>query len=65
MNTIKQLADQCWQYTAEPLYSERSAHWEFDHHKFAQLIVKECAPFVGDLDSTAVKEFFNHFGVEP
>lgn len=39
-------------------------HETFLPRKFAELIVRECAPFVGDLDSTAVKELFNHFGIE-
>lgn len=33
-------------------------------HKFAELIVRECVPFVGDPTSVAVKEMMRHFGVE-
>lgn len=31
--------------------------------KFAKLLVLECAPFVGEVTSPAVKEFLQHFGV--
>ena len=33
--------------------------------RFRQLVVQECAPFVGEHDSPAVKEFLRHFGVKP
>lgn len=39
---IEELADECWVYTDTALYSLRSPHWEFNRHKFAQLIVQEC-----------------------
>jgi len=38
---IEQLAEQCWVHTNEPLFAAKSPHWEFDRHKFAELIVKE------------------------
>jgi len=36
----------------------------FDKKLFAELIVKECASFVGDENSQAVKKMFKHFGIE-
>jgi len=38
----EQLADECWIHTKEPLFGAKSPHWEFDRHKFAELIVREC-----------------------
>jgi len=46
---IKELAERCWTHTNEPLYSERSPHWEFDRNKFAELIVRECIKIVEDV----------------
>ena len=40
---IEQLAEQCWVHTKVPLFGAKSPHWEFDRHKFAELIVRECA----------------------
>ena len=36
----------------------------FDKKLFAELIVLECAPFVGDENSQAVRQMFEHFGIE-
>jgi hypothetical protein len=35
--------------------------WE---KKFAELIVRECVSFVGDLNSQKAKEMLEHFGVK-
>ena len=43
---IEQLAEQCWTHTNEPLFGAKSPHWEFDRHKFAELIVRECIAIV-------------------
>lgn len=43
---IEQLAEQCWVHTNEPLFAAKSPHWEFDRHKFAELIVRECIAIV-------------------
>lgn len=43
---IEQLAEQCWVHTNEPLFGAKSPHWEFDRHKFAELIVRECIAIV-------------------
>ena len=32
--------------------------------KFAELIVRECAPFIGDKDSQRVHDMLKHFGVK-
>lgn len=36
----------------------------FDREKFAELILLECIPFVGDPTSEAVQKMMKHFGVE-
>lgn len=53
---IDQLAEQCWTRTNVPLYSEksRSPHWEFDRHKFAQLMIQECVKCIEDTDNDRV-----------
>lgn len=43
---IEKLAEQCWIHTDEPLFAAKSPHWEFDRHKFAELIVRECLEIV-------------------
>ena len=43
---IEQLAEQCWVHTNEPLFGAKSPHWEFDRHKFAELIVRDCIVIV-------------------
>ena len=43
---IEQLAEQCWVHTNEPLFGAKSPHWEFDRHKFAELIVRDCIAIV-------------------
>ena len=61
---IEQLAEQCWVYTNEPLFSVKSPHWEFDRQKFAELIVKECIQNIRDnmeyakVDTDGDKELF-------
>ena len=65
---IEQLAEQCWIYTDEPLFSVRSPHWEFDRQKFAELIVRECVEVVKWTPSqfpndVYVKNIQEHFGV--
>lgn len=37
---------------------------ELDVEKFAELIVLECAQFVGDPNSIKLKQMKRHFGVE-
>lgn len=43
---IEQLAEQCWVHTNEPLFGAKSPHWEFDRHKFAELIIRDCIAIV-------------------
>ena len=45
-------------YFGDDLYE---LEWE---QKFAELIVRECVSFVGDLNSQKAKEMLEHFGVE-
>ncbi len=67
---IEQLAEQCWIHTNEPLFGAKSPHWEFDRHKFAELIVRECASYIFVLDAepvshkSAARMLMDHFGVE-
>jgi hypothetical protein len=49
-------------------YGHYMEHNEYDlqfESKFAELIVLECIPFVGDPDSVKVKQMLEHFGVDP
>ena len=65
---IEQLAEQCWTHTNEPLFGAKSPHWEFDRHKFAQLIVKDCALIAGLMEYEGRKNIgaaiLDKFGVE-
>ena len=67
---IEQLAEQCWVHTNEPLFGAKSPHWEFDRHKFAELIVRECIDTVSDCSieyctrPQIVNELKEHFGVK-
>ena len=68
---IEQLADQCWVHTNEPLFGAKSPHWEFDRHKFAQLIVRECADVAKETrwavppsQEQIARGIQQHFGVE-
>ena len=48
-------------------YIPRYDMWQMDSEsleKFAELIVRECAPFVGDKDSQKVYQMLKHFGVK-
>jgi len=65
---IEQLAEQCWTHTNEPLFGAKSPHWEFDRHKFAELIVKDCALIAGLMEYEGRKNIgaaiLDKFGVE-
>ena len=65
---IEQLAEQCWVHTNEPLFAAKSPHWEFDRHKFAELIVIECAQIADEPTSQPFgyygEKIKQHFGVE-
>ena len=65
---IEQLAEQCWVYTNEPLFSVKSPHWEFDRQKFAQLIVQECIRLCDQIDLVGADDCIDnikeHFEVE-
>jgi hypothetical protein len=68
---IRKLAEQAFQPINDisiegvaDRYTFEQTWFQMYNQKFAQLLIRECAPFVGDLDSIAVKEFFKHFGVE-
>lgn len=54
---IQELAKQCY-----------SDHMNFDHEKFAELIVNECADWidsnVGMIDEEARHDLLKHFGVK-
>lgn len=47
---IEQLAEQCWIHTNEPLFGAKSPHWEFDRHKFAELLIQDCARVMDELN---------------
>ena len=51
---IEQLAEQCWVHTNKPLFGAKSPHWEFDRHKFAQLMIQECVKCIEDTDNDRV-----------
>jgi len=66
---IQELEKQCWSHRVEGALVDGQLH--FDTHKFAELIVRECAevlqkwkgepfPFDEDLAASLIKE---HFGV--
>ena len=66
---IRQLAEQAgvtvltthgMEYVVDGCYVIGPARLE----KFAELIVRECVYFVGDLNSQKAKEMLEHFGVE-
>lgn len=65
---INKLAEQCWVDDECGYGCGRTQ--EFDHEKFAELIVKECARVVEDAvdhrepASTYVAKIKQHFGVE-
>ena len=67
---IEQLAEQCWTHTKVPLFGAKSPHWEFDRHKFAELIVQECIDTISDCSieyctrPQIVSEIKEHFGVK-
>ena len=44
-------------------FGELSYQHEWEK-KFAELIVRECVSFVGNLNSQKAKEMLEHFGVE-
>ena len=63
---IKALAKQAGWNPARPPYGKFSQYDEFDHEKFAELIVRECADFLKDKldDHFAAEQLVEHFGVE-
>jgi len=65
---IEQIAEQCWTHTKVPLFGAKSPHWEFDRHKFAELIVKDCALIAGLMEYEGRKNIgaaiLDNFGVE-
>ena len=65
---IEQLAEQCWIHTNEPLFAAKSPHWEFDRHKFAELIVRECIRLCDQVDLVGADECIDnikeHFEVK-
>lgn len=46
-----------------PYEMKQVREYHFSKQKFAELIVRECAQFVGDKNSLAVKQMFEHFGI--
>ena len=54
---IEKLADECW---SKSEYDPSIDPW-FNHRKFAELIVRECAEFTHPVTR---KFIFEHFGVE-
>ena len=64
---IKALAKQAGWNPARPPYGKFSQYDEFDHEKFAELIVQECVGIADEYDgvgSTIVSRIEKHFGVE-
>ena len=61
---IKKLADDAAKYSAIMTLPTGQSGDELFVEKFAELIVRECIPFVGDEDSLKVKQMKEHFGVE-
>lgn len=65
---LDQLADECWVHVHEPLFSSRSAHWEFDRYRFAKLIIDQCAHIADRYfgpGPTARQAILEHFEIEP
>jgi hypothetical protein len=58
---IKALAKQAGWNPARPPYGKFSQYDEFDHDKFAELIIEECCDVVRYIDAVDIKK---HFGVE-
>lgn len=58
---IRKLAEQAMESTGvEGLGGQ---YRELNPEKFAELLILECAPFVGDPGSKAVEKMMKHFGV--
>lgn len=64
---LDELAQECWIHTKEPLFGAKSPHWEFDRHKFAELIIGECAKIANEPTSRPFNSYGEkikkHFGV--
>ena len=61
---IKELAKQARQIGEYVNYGQiRLSPAQFEQ-KFAELIIQECIPFVGDKDSQRVHDMLKHFGVK-
>ena len=70
---IKALAKQAGWNPARPPYGKFSQYDEFDHDKFAELIVRECAKFLDENSGydgsnnawhPEPEDLLEHFGVE-
>jgi uncharacterized pyridoxal phosphate-containing UPF0001 family protein len=60
---IRKIAIEADAWCDKYYFGELSYQHEWEK-KFAELIVRECVYFVGDLNSQKAKEMLEHFGVE-